>query len=163
MLNMHLSKGVFFTLPDRKVYLFEQYREEYLKSIQVFRDTCARAIGSAPIRISIENCDGFSPFQKEALALLLESPVFSLTFDIGHNHAIGGSDEPFILEHADRLVHMHIHDAAGKKNHLALGSGEMDLSRYLDLAERCHARAVLETKTVSGLKQSVHWLQCRRH
>ena len=27
VLNMHLSKGVYFTLPDRKVYLFSEYKE----------------------------------------------------------------------------------------------------------------------------------------
>ena len=26
VLNMHLSEGVYFTLPDRKIFLYEQYR-----------------------------------------------------------------------------------------------------------------------------------------
>ena len=39
IINMHLSKGVYFTLPDKKVYLFEQYKEIYLKSITSFRNT----------------------------------------------------------------------------------------------------------------------------
>lgn len=158
VLNMHLPKGVYFTLPDRKVYLFEEYRSRYLTSIRTFRDACERAVGSAPIRLCVENCDGFLPFQKEAVKLLLDSPVFGLTFDIGHDHGIGGADEPFILQYRDRLCHMHIHDARGKRNHLPLGEGDIVLSQYLALAEQQQCRIVLETKTVAGLKQSVQWL-----
>ena len=159
VLNMHLSRGVYFTLPDRKVYLFDEYREQYLKSITDFRDLCERLIGNADIRICIENCSGFTEFQKEALELLLSSPVFGLTFDIGHNHGCQNADAPFIAGHKARLCHMHMHDALGKKNHLALGTGELDIEKYLVLAEKRKCAVVLETKTVEGLKQSVNWLR----
>ncbi len=159
LLNMHLSRGVYFTLPDRKIYLFAEYRERYLASIVAFRDACEQAIGDASIRISIENCSGWQDFQREAIALLLASPVFSLTLDVGHNHGSGGEDETFILAHRDRLHHMHLHDAQGKKDHLALGMGELDIPRYLDLACACCDTVVLETKTVAGLRESVARLQ----
>lgn len=90
---------------------------------------------------------------------LLQSPVFKLTYDIGHNHSIGGIDEPFILQKKKYLKHMHIHDALGKKNHLAVGSGELDLNKYISLAEEVSCRCVLETKTIAGLKQSVYHLK----
>ena len=159
VLNMHLSRGVYFTLPDKKVYLFGEYREQYLKSIEDFRSLCERLIGTADMRICIENCSGFTEFQKEALGILLQSPVFGLTFDIGHNHGNGNADGPFIAGNQERLCHMHMHDAQGKKNHLALGTGEMDIAKYLALAEKQKCRVVLETKTVEGLKQSVSWLR----
>jgi hypothetical protein len=47
---------------------------------------------------------------------------------------------------------MHLHDALGKKNHLALEMGELDLLRYLDLAKNHHCRIVIGTKTVAGLR-----------
>lgn len=161
VINMHLSYGVYFTLPDRKVYLFSQYREQYLKSITDFREMCTDAIGDSGIKICIENCDGFPQFQKEALQILLASPVFGLTFDIGHNHSCGGVDEPYIIENKRYLHHMHMHDALGKKNHMALGTGELDLSKYLQLAEEQSCRIVLETKTIEGLTQSVNWIPDR--
>ena len=159
ILNMHLSKGVYFSLPEGKAYLFDKYRDQYLKSIADFRTLCETAIGNCGIRIGIENCDGFRNFQKDALDILLESPVFGLTFDIGHNHGSGGVDEPYIMAKEGLLCHMHMHDALGKKNHLALGTGEMDIRKYLLLAEKQNCRVVLETKTVEGLKQSVQWLR----
>lgn len=159
VINMHLSRGVYFTLPDKKVFLFDEYREVYLKRMARFRDECKTAIGGSKIKICVENSDGYTDFQVETLDLLLKSPVFALTFDIGHNHGIGTADEPIILERAERLMHMHFHDALGEKNHLPLGEGEIDLQRYLSLAKEHNCRAVLEAKTVAGLKRSAEWLE----
>lgn len=159
VVNMHMAKGVYFTLPDIKVYLFSEYKEQYLKSIVAFRNMCENAIGDADIKICIENCDGYEDFQKEAIEMLLESNVFALTFDVGHNHGIGRTDEEFIMKHKDRLHHIHLHDAKSRKNHLALGTGEMNIEKYIRLADDHICRAVLETKTIDGLKQSVEWLK----
>lgn len=157
VINMHLAYGVYFTLPDRKVYLFSEYKERYLKDITDFREMCTKVIGDSDIKICIENCDGFSEFQKEALEILLESPSFGLTFDIGHDHSCGGLDGPYIIEKKSYLHHMHMHDALGKKNHMTLGTGELDLKKYLLLAKEQNCRIVLETKTIDGLTQSVNW------
>lgn len=88
VLNMHLSKGVYFTMPSKKVFLFSEYKDSYNKSIVEFRKVCEAAIGDSDIKICIENCNGYEDFQKEAIELLLESKVFGLTFDVGHNHSI---------------------------------------------------------------------------
>lgn len=159
ILNMHLSRGVYFTLPSGKTYLFEKYRERYLNSLSAFRQLCEEEIGCADIKICIENSNGFPNFQAEGLELLLKSPVFGLTFDIGHNHCIGGGDETIIKSHLSKLCHMHLHDAAGKSDHLPFGTGEIDLQKYFSLAKECACRGILETKTVAGLKQSVAWLK----
>lgn len=154
ILNMHLSRGVYFTLPNKRVYLFERYADEYRKSFEIFRAMCEEEIGGDSIKICVENSDGYTDFQLRALELLLKSPVFALTFDIGHDHAIGGGDGAFIIRHREKLLHMHFHDALGAKNHLALGDGEIDLPKYFSLAKECGVRIVLETKTVEGLKKS---------
>ena len=163
VINMHMPRGVYFTLPDRKVYLFEEFRERYLKSLTDFRQLCESEIGEADIAICIENCDGYLPFQKEGLGVLLDSRIFGLTFDIGHNHACGGADEPYILENKRYLKHMHMHDAAGERNHLALGTGELDIAKYCALAKEHNCRIVLETKTIEGLRQSVEWMRHRAY
>ncbi len=159
VLNLHMPTGVHFTLPDKKVYLFDAYREHFMESSRRFRDLCEREIGSGDVRICIENTDGYRDFQKEAVETLLESPCFALTWDIGHSHAAGEADEPFLLRHEDRLAHFHLHDAKGKSNHLALGTGEIDLPARLRLAQENNCRCVIETKTASALRQSVEFLK----
>jgi len=160
VLNMHLSKGAVYTLPQRKVYFFGEYRDVYLKKIRDFREECEKTIGDSGIRICVENTEGFMDFHREAIDILLESPVFGLTIDIGHNYCTGGMDEGFILDRQQHLHHMHMHDARdGKKDHQALGSGELDIPRFLNLADSHDCTVVLETKTEEGLRQSVKWLR----
>lgn len=158
VLNMHLSRGVYFTMPDKKVFLFDVCREEYLAGMTAFRTRCEEAAGGADVKICIENSDGYTDFQIQALDILLESPVFGLTYDIGHDHATGGQDGPVVLQRGARLHHFHFHDARGKQNHLPLGTGEIDLPEKLRLAEAGNARIVLETKTIGGLRQSAVWM-----
>lgn len=159
VLNMHMNHGIHFTLPDRKVQLFEEYFEVYIRSFQKFREMCEKEIGDADIHICIENTNGFRSYEKAAIESMLESKVFSLTWDIGHSHGCENIDEAFLMEHEDRLYHFHIHDALGKKDHLTCGTGEIDLKQRLDLAKKHNCRCVVETKTVSALRQSMKWLR----
>lgn len=103
VLNMHMAGGVYFTLPDRREYLFARYRDNYLSALSRFRQACAHAIGTSGIKITIENTNGYPDFIKEGIELLLESNTFALTLDTGHSRCAGGIDEAFILSHSDRL------------------------------------------------------------
>ena len=161
VINMHLSRGVYFTLPAERVYLYDRYREDYLRGMIAFRDICGNLAAEAGVTICVENSDGYTDFQREALDLLMGHPSFALTFDVGHDHAIGGIDRPVIAGRSDRLRHMHLHDAAGTKNHLALGTGELDADGCLRLAAEHGCRVVLETKPIDGLRRLVDWLRER--
>lgn len=162
VLNMHMPLGVYFTLPQGKVFLFEAYRERFFEEMRSFREECEETIGDSGIRICVENWFGYTDWQIEALDILLESPVFGLTFDVGHNHCKGGVDEPVILGRSARLCHMHIHDVVDQNDHRALGTGELDIPKYLALAEKHCRSVVVETKTIAGLRQSVQWLRDRK-
>jgi sugar phosphate isomerase/epimerase len=144
--------------------MYDRDFDTYMQSFAVFRSCCEEWIGNSDIMIAVENTDGFREYEKAAIDYLLESPKFGLTWDIGHSKAVGEKDVPFILERQERLIHFHIHDGTEKppRNHLALGSGEINLKERLHLAESRNARCVLETKTIEALKQSVRWLQENR-
>jgi sugar phosphate isomerase/epimerase len=160
-LNMHMHHGIYITLPDRKVQMYERNFETYMQSFAVFRSLCEEWIGDSSIMMAVENTDGFRDYEKKMVAYLLESKKFGLTWDIGHSKAIHEKDVPFLMEHQEKLIHFHIHDAmeTPPKNHLALGDGEIDLFERLKLAKAQNSRCVLETKTVQALKQSVQWLR----
>lgn len=162
ILNMHMNHGVHFTLPDRKIQLFDKYFDEYITAIRQFVRMCEREIGDSDIKVCIENTDGYRSYEKAAIEEMLLSRVFSLTWDIGHSNSVGDvgkADEAFILENKDRLRHFHIHDSQGKKVHMTLGSGEINLEDRLECAKRQGARCVVETKTITSLKESVLWLK----
>jgi len=159
-INMHMHHGIYITLPDKKVQMYERDFDTYIAAFQEFVKLCEEWIGDADIKIAIENTDGFREYEKQAIETMLESDCFVLTWDIGHSKATKEVDAAFILAHKDKLKHFHIHDGRENppKNHLALGDGEINLSERLAMARECGARCVLETKTIEALKQSVEWL-----
>lgn len=168
IVNMHMNHGIYVTLPDRKVRMYDRNFEVYFDAFVKFRALCEEWIGSADLVVSIENTDGFREYEKKAIDYLLESPKFGLTWDIGHSKAIGETDVPFLMERDGKLRHFHIHDGTaecgGRKgsNHLALGDGEIGIEERLSLAEERNARCVLETKTVAALEQSTDYLRSRK-
>lgn len=155
IVDMHFPHGVYITLPDRKTFLYDLYGDEFQAQLAEFRAMCEDVLSGTSTRITIENTDGWHPHEQRAIEFLLESPLFGLTLDIGHSHGIGDADEPFFRAHEERLIHMHGHDGLGRRNHLALGDGEINLAARFAWAERCHARVVLETKTIEALRASV--------
>ena len=97
---------------------------------------------------------------KETAPITVKANFLGATYDVGHNHCIGGADEPHILPRASKLHHMHLHDVRdGTKDHQALGTGELDIFKYLDMARQHHCSVVVETKTIAGLKESARWLK----
>ena len=159
-LTMHMSDGAKYTMPHEIVYFYGAYRQEYLQQMRAFRDLCEQAIGDSGIVICMENTNGYRDYQLQALEELLESPAFALTMDIGHNYCAKTVDEEWILARRDRLTHMHMHDAKdGKNDHLALGEGELDIPKFVDLAKECDCTVVLETKTIEGLRKSAQWVK----
>lgn len=152
--NMHWPRGVYVTLPERVVYLCESYRQDYLRCVHAFKAACEHA-AQGQVNICIENTDGFLPYQQEAIECLLQSADFGLTLDIGHDYTANYADAPFYARHADKLRHMHAHDALGRHCHLPFGAGDMDWAAQLKRAQDAGARAVIEVKTVAALSQSV--------
>ncbi len=157
VINTHLSRGVWFTLPERKIFLYEKYRSHYIESIEELKDICAPFRGK--IRVSVENTNGFMPFERAALERLITEPNIGLTWDIGHCEAAGNKDEDFMVKNLGKLYHMHVHDALAGKDHLTLGEGQINLDERLRAAEEAGCRCVVEVKTSEALRNSVLWLR----
>ncbi|MCQ2472159.1 MAG: sugar phosphate isomerase/epimerase [Clostridia bacterium] len=157
VLNMHMNHGVYFTLPDKKIHLFSQYEDDYMSAVKRFGQMCCEEIGDENIKISVENTDGFMPFEKKAIEYFLTLPVFTLTWDVGHSHSANDVDDAFLLSHKDSISHFHMHDAVGKDHHLAFGTGKINLKEKFALAKANNSRCVIETKTIESLRASVKY------
>ncbi|MCX4355697.1 MAG: helix-turn-helix domain-containing protein [Oscillospiraceae bacterium] len=104
--------------------------------------------------------DALMGYAAEGVGLLLESPVFGLTFDTGHDAAQGFRQFPLIERNIERLRHMHLHDFSSERgDHLPLGEGTLDIGRYLKLADKHNCRVLLETKTPEGVRRSAQYIR----
>lgn len=160
IINMHLSHGVHFSLPGEKAMLYGRNKEMYLEALRKFRDIVQIWIGNEKILVTIENTDGFTDYESEALDVLLESPKFALTWDISHSKGAGEKDMPLLLKSWNRIVHFHISDGLDNPptSHIPLGDGDIDLQTRLEFAQKCNANCVLEVKTADAVEQSKTWL-----
>lgn len=158
-ITMHLMTGMYSSINGTKVYLYEHCRQAYLDKVERFRDTISQCLEGTETQFCIENTGGFQAFHKQAIDLMLKSPAFALTYDVGHDYKTGNADAPFILERKDRIRHFHIHDCNSRSNHLALGRGDMDIPHYLSLAGSLHCSAVIEIKESHALCESKEYLK----
>ena len=59
----------------------------------------------------------------------------------------------------DMIRHMHIHDLDGKKDHKELGSGLIDVKKYLAFCKSKNIYAVIEIKRTQELVNSIEYLR----
>lgn len=162
VINMHLLKGVYVTLPGKVILLTDVYREQYLERVKEFISMCEEEIGDKSLKVAIENVDSnpFTESQLEALEFFMASPVFGLTLDTGHELCLGFADSPVFDKYPEKLVHMHLHDARGKSAHLPLGTAEVDINSRLARLS-ASSNCLIEVKTVAGLSESVEYLKSK--
>ena len=159
IINMHLLKGVYVTLPGKVILLTDVYKDKYLSRVKEFIAMCEREIGDAPLKIAIENVDSnpFTTSQLSALELFMESPVFALTLDTGHELCMDYKDAGVFEKYPEKLVHLHLHDSDGKSAHLPLGTARVAISEKL--AALRGDTCLIEVKTIAGLEESVEYLK----
>ena len=160
VINMHLLKGVYVTLPGRVILLTDVYRDEYLARVREFVKMCEAEIGDADLKIAIENVDSnpFTSSQLEAVDIFMNSPAFALTLDIGHDTCLEHADRRVFDKYPDKLVHLHLHDSDGRSAHLPLGSASVDVLGTVAMLKN-GSTCLIEVKTIEGLKTSVKYLK----
>lgn len=159
VINLHLQKGIYVTLPGRVILLTNVKREEYLSRVAEFINMCEEELRGTDIKVAIENVDSnpFSLSQIEALGMFMKSDVFALTLDVGHECMLDYKDTPIFEKYPEKVLHMHLHDCKDKKPHLELGVGNVDIEGKLALL--CGETCLIEVKTVDGLRKSVEYLK----
>ena len=159
VINMHLLKGVYVTLPGKVILLSDVYFEEYVEKAKKFITMCEQEIGNSNLKIAIENVDSnaFTESQLKVMKYFMESPVFKLTLDTGHELCLNFVDAHVFEKYPDKLIHMHLHDAVGKSAHLPLGTGEVDINKKL--SQHKGDTCLIEVKTIDGLFKSVEYMK----
>ncbi len=162
VVNLHLQKGIYVTLPERVILLTDVYFEEYRRRVVEFIDMCDSELRGSITKVAIENVDS-NPFSTSQLTMLpdfLKSRSFGLTLDTGHEMCLDYKDTHVFEKYGESVIHMHLHDCKGKKPHLALGDGDIDVLKKLSMLTE-DATCLIEVKTIDGLRKSVDYL--KRH
>lgn len=155
-MNVHISPGIYFTLPDRRVWIYERYVDEFTSNLwSAYRDILPLAAASG-VDICTENVNNFDlPFIAQAIEELCFLDTFHLTWDVGHDARSGFREREVMLRHEDRVRHMHLHDYNGRSDHQVPGTGLIDIPAMLDFARRKNIRVLVEVKDERSLRASV--------
>lgn len=161
--NMHLNPGVYFTLPDRKVWINERYAQLFKQTVvESFTEIDALA-GRLNVAVCVENTRNFQmPFISDTLDALMDFDAFALTWDAGHDGRGGFQEQPYFQRNEARLKHMHLHDCNGSSDHQPLYSGIVPIEERLRLAEALDLSVVIEVKTSGSLRESILRLRANR-
>jgi len=152
--NLHLDQGVFQTLPQGRVFMFEKYKDDYLASINKSLKELSDFAVENRIEFCFENVNT-PPYVLEAFSLVIKYPNLFYTLDIGHNARYGGTAEPFFMKTPSKVKHMHLHDWDGVHDHCELGTGIINVRKYLDFAKTHDITVDIEVKREKELAKSV--------
>lgn len=156
LLNMHISKGAYMTLPDRKIFINEKYSDKYvakfLDSIKVISDVASKC----NIAICIENIGNFGlNYVQKILDKALSFNNIFLTWDVGHDYMSNYSDKEILFKYKDKIKHMHLHDATQNKDHLILKEGNLNIEECIDFAFEQNLTMLVEVKSKEALIKSI--------
>lgn len=164
-LTMHMNPGVYFTMPNGKVWLYEKHRDPYRANLLASMDRLAASAADAGIVMLVENSGDFVyPFVRDAVETMLSryGRQVGLTWDFGHDAQSKGTDGEFIRRHIDRVAHLHLHDFDGRSAHKELFTGSVDVEAAINFARERNLAVILETKTLASLTASLETLRSRR-
>lgn len=160
LLNLHIIEGAKMTLPERKVYIYEQYGEEFqnnfVKSISILSKKAVKS----DVILAVENSSNFGKtYIQQALNKSIQYPNVKLTWDTGHDAVSKFTDKQYLMSCVNKIYHMHLHDVVGTMDHQTLFEGELNIYKLFNFAQDKNIRVLVEVKTKEALERSIHLLK----
>lgn len=159
--NLHLDPGIHFSLPDKKIFIYEKYLNEYKASL---KDSCLFLNNLAKkydVEIMFENLK-LPNYLKEGFEIVGSFDKLFFTLDMGHDLKSNSNAEELFLSYNKKINHIHFHDYNGKSDHIALGSGIIDIDQKLSLIKELNVYAVIEVKQEKELIDSIKFLKNKK-
>jgi sugar phosphate isomerase/epimerase len=159
LLNLHILEGAKMTMPDRKIYVYEQYSEEFTDNFIDSIKALSIKAQKNNIILAIENSSNFDKrYIQDTLDQALKYPNIKLTWDTGHDAVSSFKDQKYLLENTEHIAYMHLHDAKGNNDHQALFDGGLDIKGLLKFAQSTNIKVLIEVKTEEALIKSINRL-----
>ena len=151
LVNVHLNIGPIVTISGERNYIYEKeynlYIERLINNLKKAEDIASKY----NVKLVIENIE--IPEYLINTYLDLNKNGFSFNYDIGHDYTSTKALEKLIEKENFKFLEFHIHDAKGKKCHLSIGDGEINIQKFKDLAKDSYV--VLEVKSSEEIIASV--------
>ncbi|MFA7550840.1 MAG: sugar phosphate isomerase/epimerase family protein, partial [Sedimentibacter sp.] len=156
LLNMHIIEGSKMTLPDKKIYIYDKYSEEFTNNFIKSIKTLSNKAQKNNIILAIENSSNFgNKYIQDALDIALTYPKIKLTWDTGHDAVSNFKDKIYLMKNREHIAHMHLHDAKGSHDHQVLFEGELNIKELLNFAQSVNIKTLIEVKTEEALIKSI--------
>lgn len=163
LLNLHIIEGAKMTLPDKKVYIYDKYSDEFTNNFIKSIKALSKKAHESNVILAIENsCNFGKKFIQRALDEALTYPNIKLSWDTGHDARSSFTDKEYLMSHENHIGHMHLHDVIGNSDHQILFEGSLDIIGLLKFAESMGIRALIEVKTKDALIKSINKLRSKK-
>ncbi len=149
--TIHIDSGVYFTLPNKKYFLNEKYSNIYTKHLNKCCKVLDKLAKDNNILINFENTK-IQPFTPMAISIISNYKHLGFTLDIGHNEKNGNKAYPLFKE-TNKIHHIHMHDFDGNSDHLAIGAGNINFTKYKSVLKNNYI--VIEVKEKNQLIESI--------
>jgi len=156
-----ISSGA-IVMADRKIP--EIYFDRFLDSVARLVD-----FADGKIELLLENTYGFSNQVIETIDKFLRLPATGLVWDIGHMSERASAFRAKKIDpnrmaqfFADRLKYIklaHIHDVAGGKGHLPLGTGTVNIPAFIEAISQLNIEMIIEVFSEQDLKTSLDYIE----
>lgn len=163
----YLKPRVIVVHPGFDEMHYGDHRIAWMKnSIDFWSEFVQRAEDQGTV-LAAENIFDREPSTLKALVEAVDSPAFRHCFDVGHFNLFATvSMEEWFREMGHFMAEFHIHDNHGKwDEHLPIGEGEIDFSRFFGLVKGCAPDAVwtIEAHSAENLQRALrnirHYVQ----
>lgn len=155
--NLHLDPGIHFSLPDRKVFIYEEYLSDYLKAYKNSCDILSDIANKYNAIILFENVK-METYTLKAIEIISNYDNLFFTLDLGHNIRYKNMAKEQFLKYDNKIKHIHLHDFNGSNDHQELFTGLLNIKQELAFCESNNLDVLIEVKRKEELINSVHKL-----
>jgi sugar phosphate isomerase/epimerase len=156
--NLHINRGAFFTMPDKKIFVFEQFEQLYTTACKKsFKELSDFAVAH-DLEICFENVK-IADYMLRIFKIIAEYPNLFYTLDVGHDIVAGKRASGQFMQNPEKIRHVHLHDVVNGIDHQQLGAGSVDVKKVLEFCRRNNTDIVVEVRRKEQLANSIKYLR----
>ena len=156
--NLHLDPGIHFSLPNKKIFIYEKYIDDYLRAYEDSCNILSKIANKYNATILFENVKVES-YTLKVIDIIAKYDNLFFTLDLGHNIRYGNLAKEKFMEYSNKIKHIHLHDFNGSKDHQELFTGILNVKDELDFCKQHSLDVLIEVKRKEELINSVNKLR----